>query len=551
MNFDPVLIAPRLAAMKQAGLWKDQTVLHAMAQALSHCPDKTAVVAHRADRPAPLRLSYRELDARAARIAASLQAMGVGRADVVSFQLPNWWEFIALSLACARLGAVANPVMPIFRQRELKFMLDFGDAKVLVVPKLYKGFDHEAMARELLPQLTCTPKLVVVDGTGPDSFEQALLGDSSAPALAEELAPGSEPALTADDVLLLMYTSGTTGEPKGVMHTSNTLFANLRAFIQAYALSPQDVILGASPMAHLTGFGYLAMIPLLLNATTVLQDIWEPRQALELIRDERITFSMASSPFVADLCAAAEAGGPVSPAFANFCCAGAPIPPVLIDRAHQVLGLRVSSAWGMTECGAVTVTEPARALHKSGTTDGRPLPGIDLKVVDPDGAALPTGQTGKLLVRGASLFGGYLKRAHLNATDADGWFDTGDLAFLDAEGYVRINGRSKDLIIRGGENIPVMEIENLLYKHPAVAVVAIVGYPDARLGERACAFVTPKPGARFTLEDMSRHLSEHQVTKQYHPERLELMPDMPKTPSGKLQKFKLREMALAGGKATE
>ena len=349
MQFDPVLIPPRQAAMTAAGFWRNQTINHVMDQALAQCPDKTAVVAFRADRVAPQRLSYRELARRVERIAASLQAMGVGHADVVSFQLPNWWEFIALSLACARLGAVANPVMPIFRQRELKFMLDFGDAKVLVVPKLYKGFDHEAMARELLPQLTCKPQLVVVDGTGPDSFEQALLG-SNAPALT------TEPTLTADDVLLLMYTSGTTGEPKGVMHTSNTLFANLRAFIQAYALGQQDVILGASPMAHLTGFGYLAMIPLLLNATTVLQDIWEPRQALELVRDEGITFSMASSPFVADLCAAAEAGGPVSPAFANFCCAGAPIPPVLIDRAHKVLGLRVSSAWGMTECGAVTVT---------------------------------------------------------------------------------------------------------------------------------------------------------------------------------------------------
>lgn len=541
MQFDPVLIPPRQAAMTTAGFWRNQTINHFIHQALTQCPDKTAVVAYRADRPQPERLNYRELATRVERIAASLSAMGVGRADVVSFQLPNWWEFIALSLACARIGAVANPVMPIFRQRELKFMLDFGDAKVFVVPKHYKGFDHEAMAREMLPQLTCQPRLVVVDGTGPDSFEQVLL-NSGAP----ELSP--ESALTADDVLLLMYTSGTTGEPKGVMHTSNTLFANLHAFIHAYALSDKDVILGASPMAHLTGFGYLAMIPLLLNATTVLQDIWEPRQALALIRDEGITYSMASSPFVADLCAAAEAGGPVSPAFANFCCAGAPIPPVLIDRAYKVLGLRVSSAWGMTECGAVTVTEPARALQKSGSTDGRPLPGIELKTVDHEGQTLPAGQTGKLLVRGASLFGGYLKRAHLNATDADGWFDTGDLAFLDAEGYVRINGRSKDIIIRGGENIPVMEIENLLYKHPAVAMVAIVGYPDARLGERACAFVTTKPGMDFTLEEMSRYLTDNQVTRQYHPERLELMTDLPKTPSGKLQKFKLREAAQAYAK---
>jgi cyclohexanecarboxylate-CoA ligase len=255
---------------------------------------------------------------------------------------------------------------------------------------------------------------------------------------------------------------------------------------------------------------------------------------------------MASSPFVADLCSAAEAGGPVSPQFANFCCAGAPIPPVLIERARKVLGLAVSSAWGMTECGAVTITEPSRTDEKSGSTDGRPLAGIDVKVVSEDGQPLPTGQTGRLLVRGSSLFGGYLKRPHLNATDAQGWFDTGDLAYLDAEGYVRINGRSKDLIIRGGENIPVMEVENLLYKHPAVALVAIVGYADARLGERACAFVTTKPGQSFSLEEMSRYLTEHQVTRQYHPERLELRDDLPKTPSGKLQKFKLREMLREG-----
>ncbi len=538
MQFDPVLIPPRQQAMTTAGFWRHQTINDFMAQALRQCPDHTAVVAYRSDVAQPVRLSYRALDVQVDRVARGLQALGVVRGDVVSWQMPNWWEFLALALACARIGAVANPIMPIFRQRELKFMLDFGESKVFIVPKTYKGFDYEAMANGMRADLPFLQHLVVLGGEGENSFERLLLRDDT-PALTGQ-------GLSPDDVLLLMYTSGTTGEPKGVMHSSNTLFANLHGFIDAYGLTQKDVILGASPMAHLTGFGYLAMIPLILNATTVLQDIWEPKQALALIRDEGISFSMASSPFVADLCSAAEAGGPVSPQFANFCCAGAPIPPVLIERARKVLGLAVSSAWGMTECGAVTITEPSRTDEKSGSTDGRPLAGIDVKVVGEDGQPLPTGQTGRLLVRGSSLFGGYLKRPHLNATDADGWFDTGDLAFLDAEGYVRINGRSKDLIIRGGENIPVMEVENLLYKHPAVALVAIVGYPDARLGERACAFVTVKPGQSFSLEEMSRYLTEHQVTRQYHPERLELMDDLPKTPSGKLQKFKLREMLREG-----
>lgn len=539
MQFDPVLIQPRQAAMTAAGYWRHQTINHFFDQALQNCPTHPAVVAYRSDLAQPVRLSYQLLDQRVDRIARGLVALGIGHGDVVSWQLPNWWEFIALSLACARIGAVANPIMPIFRQRELKFMLDFGESKVFIVAKSYKGFDYEAMANGMRTDLPFLQHLVVLGGEGANSFETLLLGDD-APAL-------NAKALAPDDVVLLMYTSGTTGEPKGVMHTSNTLFANLHAFIDTYRLTQKDVILGASPMAHLTGFGYLAMIPLILNATTVLQDIWEPRQALQLIRDEGITFSMASSPFVSDLCAAAEAGGPVSDQFANFCCAGAPIPPVLIERARRVLGLAVSSAWGMTECGAVTITEPHRTNQKSGSTDGRPVPGIELKVTGVDGEVLPTGETGKLYARGSSMFAGYLKRPHLNATDADGWFDTGDLAYLDAEGYVRINGRSKDIIIRGGENIPVMEIENLLYKHPAVAMVAIVGFPDARLGEKACAFVAVRPGHSFTLEDMSRYLSDNQVTRQYHPERLELMEDLPKTPSGKLQKFKLREVAKVFG----
>jgi cyclohexanecarboxylate-CoA ligase len=539
VQFDPVLISPRQSAMTASGFWRNQTINHFMSQALKNRPDHAAVVAYRSERAAPVRIGYRELDRRAELIARGLSQLGVGRGDVVSWQLPNWWEFIALALACARLGAVANPIMPIFRQRELKFMLDFGESRVFIVPKSYKGFDYEAMANGMRTDLPFLQHLVVLDGDADNSFKALLQR--------EDLPPAASNPLEPDDVMLLMYTSGTTGEPKGVMHTSNTLFANLHGFIEAYGLTSQDVILGASPMAHLTGFGYLAMIPLILNGTTVLQDIWEPKQALELIRAEGITFSMASSPFVADLCNAAETGGPVSPQFANFCCAGAPIPPVLIERARKVLNLAVSSAWGMTECGAVTITEPARTDEKSGSTDGRPLSGIALKIVGTDGKELPTGQTGSMFVKGSSLFGGYLKRPHLNATDKEGWFDTGDLAYLDAEGYVRINGRNKDLIIRGGENIPVMEIENLLYKHPAIALVAIVGYPDARLGEKACAFVAVKPGHTFSIEEMSRYLSEHQVTRQYHPERLEIMDDLPKTPSGKLQKFKLRDSAKAFG----
>ncbi len=541
MNFDPVLLASRMQPMKAQGLWRDETINLYFRRALEQCPDKPAIVSYRADREAPIRLSYRELGERVERIARGLIALGVGRGDVVTWQLPNCWEFIALALACARIGAAANPVMPIFRQHELNFMLNFGESKVFIVPKVFRNHDYEEMARGMLAGLPHLRQLVVIDGEGEDSFDKLLLRDDTPPLSGPELGP--------DDVMLLMYTSGTTGEPKGVMHTANTLFSNLHAYTKVMGIGGDDIVLGASPMAHLTGFGYLAMLPVILNSTTVLLDVWDPKRALRIVRDEGVTFSMASATIVADMCLAVENGEPTSDKFTLFVCAGAPIPPVVVERAHKLMGLTVCSAWGMTENGAVTVTEPARALEKSGCSDGRPLPGVEVKVVGADGETLRTGESGELLMRGASLFAGYLKRPQLNAVDADGWFDTGDIAYIDDEGYMRISGRSKDVVIRGGENIPVVEIENLLYKHPAISLVAVVGYPDRRFGERVCAFVALKPGCSFTFEDMTAYLTEQQVTKTYFPERLEVLEQMPQTPSGKLQKFKLREMARQLGES--
>ena len=542
MNFDPVLLAPRMAPMKAAGLWRDETINLFFQRALEQCPDKPAIVSYRAGSDEAIRLSYRELGERVDRIARGLIALGVGRCDVVTWQLPNCWEFVALALACARIGAAANPVMPIFRQHELNFMLNMGESKVFIVPKQFRKFDYETMARGMLPNLPHLKQLVVVDGEGEDSFEKLLLSDDTSP-----LPP---PALEPDDVMLLMYTSGTTGEPKGVMHTSNTLFANLHGYIEIMELGGGDIVLAASPMAHLTGYGFLATLPIILNSTIVMLDVWEPKRALKIIREEGVTFSMSAATFVADMCQEVEAGEQTSPKFTKYSCAGAPIPPVVIERAYQVMGLRISSAWGMTEMGAVTITEPSRALEKSPNSDGRPLTGVELKVVGADGTELPTGDAGELLVRAPSLFAGYLKRPQLNGVDEEGWFDTGDIAYIDPEGYLRISGRSKDVVIRGGENIPVVEVENLLYKHPAISLVAVVGYPDRRFGERVCAFVALNPGHTFTFEDMTAYLTEHQLTKTYFPERLEVLEQMPQTPSGKLQKFKLREMARQFGEST-
>ena len=538
-HFDPADHARR---MRQGGFWRDTPYDACLAQALTTTPDKTALVAYRADTPAPRRFTYREFGDLVARCAASLRELGVGPRDIVAVQLPNWWEFVVVSLAANRIGAVVNPLMPIFREREMGYMLGFAEAKVLVVPRLFRGFDHQAMAETLRAECPALQHVIVVDGLGDNSFERMLLSGGG------RIAPTPvQPLLDPGAMAVVMFTSGTTGSPKGVMHTTNTLLACNHALAGRFGLVPDDVMLACSPLGHMTGYAAMMLLGISLGATIVLQDVWEARRGVQIMADEGVTFSAASTPFLADIVDTVAAGAARPAALRNFLCAGAPIPPVLIERAARELGLKVCSLWGMTESLSSTLTEPARALEKSSRTDGRALEGVAVKVVDFDGMPMPTGQTGRLLVRGAQMFMGYYKRPDISTFDAEGWFDSGDLAYADDEGYIRINGRTKDVLIRGGENVPVVEIEALLYKHPAVAAAALVGYPDERLGERGCAFVVLRPGQSFTLADVQAWMAECKVAKQYWPERVQVVDDLPRTPSGKIQKFKLRD-AVAGAR---
>ncbi|MDQ0140674.1 cyclohexanecarboxylate-CoA ligase [Cupriavidus necator] len=543
MDFDAVLIAPRRAASIAAGHWHDRTINDYLAACVRDRPDAPALTALSLDRQHVTRFSWQQLARMADRVAVGLARLGIVAGDVVSCQLPNGWHLSVLYLACARLGAVFNPVMPIFRERELSFMLAHAQSKVVVAPEVFRGFGHARMLRGLRDALPALRHIVVADGDGDDSFEALLSGPrwEEAPDAATILLR-SRPG--PDDVTQLIYTSGTTGEPKGVMHTANTLFSNIVAYAGRLHLGGDDVVLMASPMAHQTGFMYGLLMPVVLGAHAVLQDIWDPARAAALIRDEGVTFTMGSTPFLTDLArVVAESGAPV-PSLRIFLCAGAPIPGALVEQARQALGAKIVSAWGMTENGAVTTTLPEDSDERASTTDGCPLPGVEIRIVDGADEDVPVGTTGRLLVRACSNFGGYLKRPHLNGTDAGGWFDTGDLARRDARGYLRIAGRSKDVIIRGGENIPVLEVETLLYRHPAVAQVAIVAYPDARLGERACAFVVPRPGHAFDMDGMVDWLRRQKMALQYIPERLVVRQALPSTPAGKVQKFRLREMLV-------
>ncbi|AKV98272.1 MULTISPECIES: AMP-binding protein [Marinobacter] len=533
----------RRAAMIESGAWTDKLITDYLDQAIASTPDREAIVGYQVTSDTRGALTYRELNDRVTRMATGLAAMGIDKGDLVACQLPNWWQTTALHLACIRIGAILNPLMPIFRERELRFMLKHGEAKLLVIPKIFRGFDYEAMIDGIRGELPNLETLLVIEGEGERSFEQRLM-ETPWEEKQDTKALFAERQLSADDAVQILYTSGTTGEPKGVVHTSNTLLSNVRAFSDRLHLTSNDKILMASPVAHQTGFTYGILVPIYLGTTSILQDIWDAEYVCNVIAAEKPAFTMAATPFLADLVKTAPKHEGELDSLRIFVSAGAPIPSAVVEQAGKVLNAKIVSAWGMTENGAVTTTCPEDPDERASQSDGKALTYTEVKVTDFQGNELPAGEEGSLLVRGSSLFVGYLKRPELYGVDEGGWFNTGDLARVDKDGYIRITGRTKDVVIRGGENIPVVEVENLLYKFPGIADVALVGCPDERLGERLCAYVTLDENATdLTLDELKSYLTKQQLSKSYLPEYLEVIEAMPRTASGKIQKFKLREQA--------
>jgi cyclohexanecarboxylate-CoA ligase len=419
-------------------------------------------------------------------------------------------------------------------------MLSRLESSVVVVPGVFRGFDHAAMLAALRPELPRVQHVFVARGTpGEGQRPFATLTDTAWEARdGRHGLPGSDP----NEVNEVIFTSGTTGEPKGVMHTPNTVLAIVYPVIERLDLSERDAILMASTFAHQTGYLYGYCLTFVLGATGVWLDVWDATAAARLIEAERVTFTMGATPFLHDLTYAPAAHDLSS--LRVFISAGAPIPRPLVRDARARLGCAISPGWGMTENGLVTCNGVDAAEGKVFTTDGRPVRGMELRIVDGDERPLGPGDEGDLLVRGASQFVGYFRRPDFTRESytADGWFRTGDRGRLDEDGYLSITGRSKDLIIRGGENIPVAEVENVLFTHPKIAGVAVVGMPDPRLGERACAVVIPRSGQSLTLAELVAWLDRQQLARQKFPERLELVTEFPMTPSGKIQKFRLRQL---------
>ncbi|MFI9081507.1 3-phosphoshikimate 1-carboxyvinyltransferase [Streptomyces sioyaensis] len=516
-------------------------------------PHALAVVDVRPDREETL--TWSQLQQQVDRAATLLLRLGVRPGDNVAYQLPNRLEFVVLSLAVLRIGAVCCPVVPFFREREVSFVLRKSKARVLVVTDGYHGRrpPEELAAMNSQERGGLEQVLVLSENGGParipaDGTSQGLEWHDWDEALG--LTEPDEEALavlrpTPDLTAQLMFTSGTTGVPKGVQHPTRTLVRAVATQSAHLGLSARDVVWVPSPLAHQTGFLYGMVLALVLGVPQVLQGQWDAKRALRSLNDHRATFVQAASPFLADLVKAVEENGNVPRHLRIFVATGATVPRALAERAERVLDTAVCGAFGTTETclGALNAPSDAPALRSG--TDGRALRGILLRVTDDAGRELAPGEEGHLELHSPTVFAGYLDSPDLTAEafTSDGWYRTGDLATIDPGGHLRITGRVKDVINRGGEKIPVAEIEQLLFAHPAIDDIAIVAMPDSRLGERACAFVVLADKGDLDFTTMQTYLDGRQVAKQYWPERLEIVGALPRSPIGKVQKFELRERA--------
>ncbi|MEK4011467.1 AMP-binding protein [Peribacillus sp. FSL M8-0224] len=523
---------------KYQDVWPNRTILDYLNDAIVKHPEKIAIIDKKSS------FTYKQLGKLVDRIALGLLHIGLGKGDVVSFQLPNWNEFIILHYAVTRIGAISNPLIPIYRDREIGYMVGMAESKMIVVPDYFRGFYYPDMIERLSHQWPSMKHIYVIGENAPNGMK--LFSSLFDEPWEDRMDSSILDEITHDpnDVTEIIFTSGTTGSPKGVMHTHNTLCISTNYWIDRLHLKSDDVLFMASTFAHQTGFGYGVRLPTHIGGTGIYQDIWNPREFIEWVEKEKITFTAGATPFLQDTVQMEGIERYDLNSLRVFVALGAPIPRHLVKEAVKKVPFKILSGWGQTEDGLVTLTRLEDTEEKLTNTDGIPFPGMELKIVDFEGEICAPNIEGSLLVRGPALFVGYFKRINDTLAEySDGWFITGDRAFIDEDGYIRISGRNKDIIIRGGENIPVAYVENVLYEHPDISSAQVIAVPDSRLQEKACACISMKTGkSPITLDSMQEFLLEKGLAKQYWPEFIEIMDDFPRTASGKIQKFRLREM---------
>lgn len=520
-------------AYVDGGWWTDETLGAMVARQLAAHPSSKVSIWSRSRE---WRGSYADVDVEARRLVALLRARGIQPGEAVAFQLPNWREAVVSFAALALGGYVLVPIVHIYGRKEVGFILEQSGAAAYISPIAYGHVDHLAIVEAAAP---ASLRLhVVVDDSGRSS------AGSRVPRVAwrdcaQQKPATDSPNVRSDDVAMLGYTSGTTGDPKGVIHDHRTLLSELRHM--APYMNPGKPILMGSPVAHATGMLGAVLGPLCTGENIHLIDRWDPGHALEVMLNEGIGGGAGASVFLASLLDHPDFTPAHAAKMERIGLGGAPVPVALGERAAS-LGIAIIRAYGSTEHPSVTggqFDDPANRRHR---TDGRALPGVELRLVDAEGADVPVGSPGEILSRGPELCLGYTDPAlDAAAFDDEGWYHSGDIGVLDDAGFLTITDRVKDIIIRGGENISAAEVEQSLQGLPGVAELAVVGAPDERLGEQACAIVRMQPGATaVTLGDLTAHLARIGLARQKWPEALRIVDDFPRTASGKIRKVDLR-----------
>ncbi|MFM5886196.1 MAG: AMP-binding protein [Novosphingobium sp.] len=513
-----------LRAFADAGVWDRRTIADQALALAAADPDFAAFV----EGDAVLTRGQLWDDAEA--LAVALNDRGLRPGDVVAFQVPNWREAAVINLAAALSGLVVNPIVPIYRDHEVTLMLGDCRARAVFVAASFRNFDFAAMAQRIRPALPDLAHVFTVRGSGADDYA-ALLAEGRGRSFAR-------PTVDPLGVKLVLYTSGTTGRPKGVLHSHVTLAHILHRSAEHWGLRAGEATLMPSPVTHVSGYANGLEAPLVCGTSTVLMESWDAQAALALIERHQAVGTVAATPFLVELAAAARAAGTALPSFRFFACGGAAVPPDLIPAANSAFAkCRAFRVFGASEVPLVSFGWP-RDETLAATTDGE-VTDYAVRIVDHDDNDLPAGLEGEILARGPAMLLGYADQAQsAEAITRDGYFRTGDLGVLDARGAITITGRKKDLIIRGGENISAKEIEDVLHTHPAVTEASVVAMPHERLGEGVCAYVIARE--EVTAAALAAHVAASGLAKQKIPERFEFVADLPRTASGKVRKDLLR-----------
>jgi cyclohexanecarboxylate-CoA ligase len=526
----------RRAEYYKRGWWRSETFLDDLWRAARDRPDAAAVIAYENGAHATT-LTYRRLAETVDQFAGALLELGVGRGDVVVVHLPNWWMLSPLYLACSRIGAVVASVIPPFGGRELSHVLRDTAARVCVVPDSYNGIDYARRLLEVAPD-TLVHRVVVGDAapTGAVDFTEFFVNTpwEQRQPVAGAVPPGP------DDVAQVVYTSGTTGRPKGVAHSFNTMYAATRAFSDIYRLGPGDVVLIPHYLTHLAGSAYSIWMSVVLGGTCVMQDTTDMTLLLDLVAAHGVTLVFGAPVYMMGMIDAQRDRPRDISSLRCLNTGSAPVPPQLVAQVREVLGVRLDSNFGMSECGAITITRSEDPEGWAAYSDGSPVDWIEVRIDAPPGE-----QVGRLLIRGASLCLGYINQAEAFAAclDGDGWFDTGDTARDDGRGGVRITGRRADLIVRSnGLMLPTLEVEAILGGHPAIKDVVVVGYQDPAVAgaDLACAVIVPV-GEPPGLAELRQFLDGQQVSVRDWPDRLEIVAELPRNAQGKVLRAALRQ----------